>query len=156
MKTKVEVKELPELKLAHIRHQGAYSDIGKVFQKLTQWAMERGLLDFPKTKMASIFYDSPRVTEASKLQSSACISIEDDIETSGEVGQITIPKGKFAVGSFEIKMEEFEQAWNSMALWVPENDFKVRGDGYYHEIYHNDGNQHPEGLFFVDICIPIQ
>lgn len=41
-----------------------------------------------------------------------------------------------------------------MYLWVLENDFGLR-DGYYHEIYHNDANEHPEGKFIVDICIPV-
>jgi len=155
MKTQVEVKVMPELKLAQIRHQGSYSEIGKTFDKLMKWAGPRGLLNFPKTKTAGIYYDSPRVTEESKMQSSACITIEDGIEVSGEVSKITIPKGRFAVGRFELKMNEYEQAWNSMSLWVPENNFEIR-DGYYHEIYHNDASQHPEGKFIVDICIPVQ
>lgn len=155
MKTQVEVKEMPELKLAQIRHQGSYSEIGKTFDKLMKWAGPRGLLNFPETKTAGIYYDSPRVTDASKLQSSACITIEDDIEVSGEVSKITIPKGKFAVGRFELKMNEYEQAWNSVSLWVPENNFEIR-DGHFHEIYHNDANQHPEGKFIVDICIPVK
>ncbi len=155
MKTQVEVKEMPELKLAQIRHQGSYSEIGKTFDKLMKWAGPRGLLNFPETKTAGIYYDSPRVTDASKLQSSACITIEDNVEVSGEVSKITIPKGKFAVGRFELKMNEYEQAWNSMSLWVPENNFEIR-DGHYHEIYHNDVNQHPEGKFIVDICIPVK
>ncbi len=155
MKTKVEVKVMPELQLAHVRHQGAFNEIGKAFEKLIGWAGPRGLLNFPKTKMAGIYYDSPRVTDESKMHSSACITIADNVEVSGEVGKVTIPKGKFAVGSFKIKSDEFEKAWNSMTLWIPENNFELR-DGHYHEIYHNDGNQHPDGLFFVDICIPVE
>lgn len=155
MNAQVEVKEMPELKLAHIRHQGAYSEIGKAFEKIMQWGGPRGLLNFPETKTVGIYYDSPRVTDESKMQSSACITIDDDVEVSGEVGKITIPKGKFAVGRFELKMNEYEQAWNSMSLWVPENNFELR-DGHYHEIYHNDANDHPEGKFIVDICIPVK
>lgn len=155
MKTKVEVKEMPELKLVHIRHQGAYSGIGRVFEKLMEWAGPRGLLKFPVTKTVGIYYDSPRVTDESKMQSSACLTVDGDIEVSGEVGKITIPTGKFAVGRFELKMNEYEQAWNSMSLWVPENNFELR-EGHYHEIYHNDANDHPEGKFVVDICLPIK
>jgi len=155
MKTQVEVKEMPALNLAHIRHQGPYSEIGKVFEKLMKWAGPRGLLDFPNTKTVGIYYDSPRVTDESKMQSSACFTLQEDVEVSGEVGKITIPKGKFAVGRFELKMNEYEQAWNSMSLWVPENHFELR-DGHYHEIYYNDANDHPEGKFIVDICIPVK
>lgn len=155
MKTEVEVKEMPELNLVQVRHQGSFKDIGNAFDVLMKWAGPRALLNFPKTKMAGIYYDSPRVTDESKLQSGACITIEDEVEVSGEVSRITIPKGKFAVGRFELKMDEFEKAWNSMSLWIPENDFELR-DGHFHEIYHNDAQDHPERRFIVDICIPVR
>ncbi|MEL7268464.1 MAG: AraC family transcriptional regulator [Bacteroidota bacterium] len=155
MKTEVEVKEMPELKLLDVRHIGPYREIGTAFDKLLNWSGPRGLLQFPKTKMVAIYYNSPRITDEDKMQSSACITVEESVEVNGEVGTLKIPKGKFAVGSFKIKMEEFEKAWNSMSLWVPENGFEQR-DGHHHEIYYNNGREHPEGLFFVDICVPIQ
>jgi AraC family transcriptional regulator len=155
MKTKVEVKEMPELKMAQVRHQGPYKEIEQAFDTLTKWAGPRGLLNFPKTKMVGIYYDSPRVTDESKMQSSACITIEEDVETTGPISKITIPNGKFAIGRFELKTDEFEKAWNSMSLWIPENNFELR-DGYYHEIYQNDAQQHPQGKFIVDICIPVK
>ena len=155
MKTKVEVKEMPELKMVQVRHQGPYKEIGMAFDKLMQWAGPRRLLDFPTTKTVGIYYDSPRVTDESKMQSSACITIKDDVEVSGEVSKITIPKGRFAVGRFELKMDEFEKAWNSMSLWIPENNFELR-EGHFHEIYHNEAQEHPEGKFIADICIPVK
>lgn len=155
MKTTVEVKEMPELKMVQVRHQGSYKEIGKAFEVLMKWAGPRGLLNFPKTKMAGVYYDSPRVTDESKMQSSTCITIEYDVEVSGQISKITIPSGKFAVGRFELKVDEFEKAWNSMSLWVPENNFEIR-DGHFHEIYHNDAEQHPERKWVVDICIPVE
>lgn len=155
MKTTVEVKEMPELKMVQVRHQGSYKEIGKAFEVLMKWAGPRGLLNFPKTKMAGVYYDSPRVTDESKMQSSACITTEYDVEVSGQISKITIPSGKFAVGRFELKVDEFEKAWNSMSLWVPENNFEIR-DGHFHEIYHNDAEQHPERKWVVDICIPVE
>lgn len=155
MKTTVEVKEMPELKMVQVRHQGSYKEIGRAFEVLMKWAGPRGLLNFPKTKMAGVYYDSPRVTDESKMQSSACITTEYDVEVSGQISKITIPSGKFAVGRFELKVDEFEKAWNSMSLWVPENNFEIR-DGHFHEIYHNDAEQHPERKWVVDICIPVE
>jgi len=144
-----------KLKMIQVRHQGAYKEIGKAFETLTKWAGPRNLLNFPETKMVGIYYDSPRVTDESKMQSSACITIKEDVEVSGEISKIIIPKGKFTVGRFELKMDEFEKAWNSMSLWIPENSFELR-DGHFYEIYHNDSQEHPEGKFIVDICIPVK
>ena len=44
MKTNVEVKEMPEFKVAYIRHISDYSLIGKVFEKLYMWIMKNGYL----------------------------------------------------------------------------------------------------------------
>jgi AraC family transcriptional regulator len=44
MKTNIEVKEMPALKLLYVRHTGAFDQIGAAYGKLMQWAGPRGLL----------------------------------------------------------------------------------------------------------------
>ncbi len=52
MKMMVEMKELPELHVAYIRHVGPYNMIGKAFGRLLEWAGPRGLLRFPEAKFS--------------------------------------------------------------------------------------------------------
>jgi AraC family transcriptional regulator len=41
---------------------------------------------------------------------SACILLNEPLETNGEVGLKMIGKGKFIIGSYEIGIHEFEKA----------------------------------------------
>ena len=155
MNAEIKVKEMPELKIAYIRHVGDFNKIGAVYERLFRWAGPKGLLNFPETKTITVYHDDPKVTEISKVRQSAGITLEREIASDGEVGTMTIPKGKFAVGRFEIGVEEFEKAWNSMCVWVAENDYKSR-DGNYYELYYNDHTHHPERKFILDICVPVE
>ncbi len=157
MNAKIEVKELPEMKLAGITHTGEFDKTPGIYEKLFQWAGDKELLNNPNFKAVTIYHDNPKITQLTKSRWSVCITIDNDIATDGEVRQISIPKGKYAIGHFEITSESFPKAWESMPIWVIENGYKFK-DGYYppFEIFHNDYKTHPEQKFIVDICIPIE
>ncbi len=154
MNAQIEVKEMPELKIVYINHVGRFDLIGQVYGRLMQWAGPKGLLASPEMKTITIYHDDPKVTDLSKVRQSAGITVEKDVKVDGEIGKMTLSKGKFAVGRFEIPVTGFEQAWNSMCVWVAESGYKVR-DGKYYELYHNDHMEHPEQKFILDICIPV-
>ena len=155
MNAQIEVKEMPELKLAYIKHVGDFNQIGKVYEKLMKWAGPKGLLNSSELKTVTVYHDDPKVTKMSKVRQSACITLNNQVKLSGEVGEMTIPKGKYAVGRFEISVTEFEKAWDSISVWVAENGCENR-DGDYYELYHNDHMEHPEQKFILDICVPVE
>ena len=120
---KVEVKEMSELNVAYVRHIGPYKGDSELFEglfdKLMKWAGPRGLLRFPETQVLSVYHDDPKITDEDKLRTSACITVHRDTPVEGEVGKMAIPGGKFAVASFEIASDEFEDAWNMlMGGWM--------------------------------------
>ena len=59
----VEVKELPDMTVAYVRHIGPYkgdSDLfDRMFNKLFKWAGARDLLNFPETKTLAVYHDNP-------------------------------------------------------------------------------------------------
>jgi len=152
--TNVEVKEMPEFKVAYMRHTGDYREIGKVFEKLYMWMMKNGYTN-KNTKGISVYHDDPKVTEPEKVRTSACFTVDKDFKPAGEVGVLTVKKGKYAVGHFEVTQTEFQDAWNYMCAWTLENGYE-EGDGDYYEIYYNNHEEHPDGKFIVDICIPVK
>ena len=89
------------------------------------------------------------------MRFSTCVTISENINPDGEIRQINLKKGIYAVGHFEVKAEEISKAWKSMCIWVIENGYKFR-DGDYFEMYHNDHRTHPEQKFILDICIPLE
>ncbi|HAN17359.1 MAG: hypothetical protein A2X13_00750 [Bacteroidetes bacterium GWC2_33_15] len=154
MKTNVEIKEMPELNLIYCRHIGQFDQIGKAYEKLFKWAGPRGLLN-QNTKTVTVYHDDPNVTEIEKVRQSACITVKNDMKPEGEFGKLILPKGKYAVGHFEIDVKEFEQAWNTMCIWVSESGYQPDDRNSY-ELYHQDPADHPEYKFVLDICIPVK
>ena len=157
---KVEVKEMPQLNVAYVRHIGSYKGDSKLFEglfdKLMKWAGPRGLLRFPETQVLSVYHDDPKITDEDKLRTSACITVPKDTPVDGEVGKMAIPGGKFAVASFEIAGDEFEDAWNMlMGGWMPASGYQP-DDRRCYEIMHNNPKEHPEGKHIVDICVPVK
>lgn len=155
MNTKIEVKELPEMKVIYCRHIGAFDQIKSAYEKVIKWATPRNLYDAATTKTATITHDDPAITAQGKVRQSACILVEEDVKVDGEIGKAVIPGGKYAVGRFEINDHEFEKAWNTMCHWFTESGYQ-QADGNPFELYHNFFMLHPEKKHIVDICIPIR
>ncbi|MEB3345161.1 AraC family transcriptional regulator [Aquimarina gracilis] len=155
MNAQITIKELPELKLASISHIGEFDKAANMFQKLMKWGHQKRVLDTSNFKAIMIYHDNPNVTQTSKLRFSTCVTLRENIKTDGGIRQLTLNKGVYAVGHFEIKAEEISKAWKSMCVWVIENRYEFR-DGDYFEIYHNDHITHPEQKFIIDICIPLE
>jgi len=154
MKTNIEVKEMPEMDLIYCRHVGQFDQIGQVYEKLFKWAGPRGLIN-QDTKTITVYHDDPKVTDIEKVRQSAGIVVNSDVKPEGEFGKLTVPKAKYAVGRFEIDVTEFEQAWNTMCIWVSESGYQPSDENPY-ELYYNDPEDHPENKFELDICIPVK
>ena len=155
MNKKIEIKEMESLNLIYCRHMGEFNKIGQAYGKLMNWAGPRGLLSNPNLKTVTVYHDDPSVTKMEKVRQSACITIDRPVETEGEVGNLTIPSGKYVVGSFEIDAMQFKEAWDAVCLWLSESGYQP-ADANPYELYHNDHEKHPEKKFIVDICIPVK
>ena len=115
METKIMVKELPEMKAIYCRHTGAFDEIHKAYEKLMQFAGPRGLIG-ANSHTATVYHDDPSVTEIGKVRQSACLIVDKEVQTEGEIGKMTIRKGKYTVGHFEIDVAGFENACLAQAL----------------------------------------
>lgn len=155
MDTKIEIKEMPEIKVVYCRHTGPFNQIGKAYEKLMKWAGPRGLLNFPATKTLTVYHDDPAVTAIEQLRQSACITVEKDVKVDGEMGTMKLEGGRYAVGHFEIDESGFEKAWNTMCLWFTESGYQP-GDGYPYEVYYNAPEEGAKRRFIIDICIPVK
>lgn len=153
MNAKIGIKEMPKMDLAYVSSIG-HQNLETAYQKLMKWATPQGLMN-DQTKMVTIYHDSFKVTEASKVRMSASLLLNKPVETKGEIGLTSIKAGKFIVGSFVIGMNEFEKSWTGLFIWMNENGYKKADENPF-EIYHNNFNEHPERKSIVDFCIPIE
>jgi AraC family transcriptional regulator len=156
----VVVRDVPEMQVAYIRHIGPYAGNEDLFRGLTgrlmQWAGPRGLIRFPETKMLTIYYDDPSITEESRLRIDVCLSVPKGTPTEGEVGSMTIPGGKNAVGRFEISSDQFGEAWNAVyGEWMPQSGYQP-DDRPCYEVALNDPTHHPERKHIIEIYAPVK
>jgi len=156
----VQVKSLPEQSVAYVRHIGPYKGdaqlFDRLFNQLFHWAGPRGLLRFPETKIMSVYYDNPDLTEEDKLRLDVCITVPEDADVDGEIGKMTLPGGQYAVGRFELATHEYPEAWAAIAAgWLPESGYQP-DDRPAFELYLNDPKEHPEGKCIVEIHLPVK
>ena len=153
MNAKINVIGVQKMELAFVSSIGP-QNLENAFGKLVKWATPKGLIN-NQTKMVTIYHDSFKITEASKVRMSASIVLHKPEEIDGEVGLTTIDAGQFIVGSFEIGVNEFEKSWTGLFVWMNENGY-VKTDREPFEIYHNNLNEHPQKKAIVDFYIPIE
>lgn len=151
----VEIKDLPEVNVAYVRHTGPFAEVGPAFDKLMQWAGPRGLFQQKDLRIMSVYHDDPEITEVDKLRTSVCITIDDTVEVGGEIGKMTVAGGQYACCRFEIDDKGFSEAWDQVMKWLPSSGY-VCADRLPFEWYHNNAQEHPEKKHVVDICIPVK
>ncbi|NRB52040.1 MAG: AraC family transcriptional regulator [Saprospiraceae bacterium] len=155
MNAQIEVKQLPEIQLLGIMQIGEFEKMGSLFESLMKWGAKKGILNPYGFKAITIYHDNPNVTQLEKTRFSACITVDKEIAGEGAIRSLTIEKGKYVVGRFEIDARDIPAAWQSMLVWVLEHGYRFR-DGDYFETYLNDPTTHPEQQFIIEINIPIE
>jgi AraC family transcriptional regulator len=153
----VEVKILPEMTLAYIRHIGPYQGnenlFGNLWNRLFGWAGPRGLLGQKDLKSLIIYHDDPNVTSEEKLRMSVCISVPENTEVGGEIGKMTLESANYVIARFELDASQFGEAWNWVyAQWLPQSGYQP-DDKPCFEMYPEEPKN---GLFTVEICVPVK
>jgi AraC family transcriptional regulator len=156
----VTVKDLNEFTITYVRHMGPYKGDGALFErlinKLCSWAGPRGILSSADADIVIVYHDNPDITDESKLRTSVGVVSPENTEVSGEIGIMTIPKGRYAIGRFNTKNESFEEAWKWMyASWLPQSGYQP-DDKPVFESYPKRENEFGADTFTVDICIPVK
>lgn len=151
----VEIKEMSDFFVAYVRKQGQYGPetCGEAFTELGQWAGPRGY--FNSGTVLGVYWDNPEVTPAEKCRTDACVTVPEGTAVEGQIGTQTIAGGKYAVCHFEITCEGFVQAWEDAFAWLIDSGHECDDKPCY-ELYYNNGQEHPEGKWIVDICIPLK
>ena len=156
---KVEIKTLPDMTLAYIRHIGPYKGNPKLFEdlfgKLCAWAGPRNLVG-KDTNFLCVYYDGPGSTDESKLRMDVCLVVPGDAKIDGEIGKQEIKGGEYAVTRCIINdPKEYEKYWAELyANWLPQSGYQP-DDKPPFEMYSADCKSENGGMI-VDICIPVK
>lgn len=153
----VEVKELPKMNLAYVRHTGPYKGNEKLFEelwnKLFSWAGPRGLIGGPDFRSLVIYHDDPNITGEDKLRMSVCITVPSGTKTDGETGSMELDAAKYVIARFNVDATQFQQAWEWLyGQWFPQSGYQP-DDKPCFEMYPEEPK---DGRFTVDICVPVK
>jgi AraC family transcriptional regulator len=159
MKLNVDVKPLPPMQVAYLRHIGPFQGDSALFERLfgrlCNWAGPRGLIR-PDSKFISIYHDSPDITEAEKLRLDVAVTIPEGTQVDGEIGKQTLEGGPYAVTRVKIRPEQYMDAWDALlGDWLPGSGYQP-DDRPCFEIMLNDPGTDPEGLHHVEMCMAVK
>ena len=151
----VEVKTLPPMQIAFLRHTGPYSQVGATWGRLMSWAGMRGWLG-PGMRMIGIVYDDSEVTPAGKVRYDAAVVLTGPAQTEGEFGVREIPGGTYAVfthrGSYETLATAYQRFFGG---WLPNSGRELRDDEAFEEYLDSPMTAKPEDLL-TRIHVPLR
>ncbi len=151
----VEIRTLPDMRVAFLRWVGPYIECGSTFGKLMEWGGKKGLLG-PSTTTLGIYHDDPDVTPADKLRADCCITVGDDVSADGEVQIQTLTPGECAVLTHVGPYSELEASYRwFFGEWLMTSG-RETSDTPPFEIYINDPSCTPESELVTEICLSLK
>lgn len=140
----IEIIETEQIQLVGYEHHGDYMEIGQVFEKLFIDASMQGLVN-DKTRSIGLYYSDPKSVKLDELRSTACISVEKEIDLKGEnkSQNLIIPAGKCATLLFKGSYAELEKPYDYLfGHWLPESKLEAANFPPFEE-YLNDPKTTP-------------
>ncbi len=157
-KMDVELKTLPDTRVAYLRHVGPYggSGIPAAWQRFAAWCAEAGLMQ-PRRRMFGVCLDDPTITPPEKCRYDCAVEVGGDFVPSGEIGVETVAGGRYACARFSGVAAEVRDAWTGLvAGWLPKSRYQP-DDRPALEIYEPDFVvDEKTGAFPCLLCMPVR
>lgn len=154
---KVELKTLPEVRVAYMRYVGPVGDSGiaRTWQRFAAWCGQHGLM-VPRRPMYGISHDNPDVTPPEKCRYDACVEVDAGFHAQGEIGVQTLHGGRYACAGFTGTSAEIHAAWMKLCEWLPDSGYQA-DDAAPIEIYGEDfAMDEKTGAFKCTLCMPVR
>ena len=155
----IEIRKLPDIQVAYIRHTGPYKGdpdlFAGLYRQLFSWAGSRGLLDGKEIETMVIYHDTPEITKDEQLRISVCLPVDSSVEGDGEIGRMEIPGGEYAFIPFLLAVDEYQAAWNWVyCSWLPVCGYEPDDRAVFE--YYPGQKDCPKGKTRVSICVPVK
>lgn len=152
---RVEIANMPELRVATVRHVGPYSRISEAFARLGAIAGPAGLIG-PQAAMIGIYHDDPETTAPAELRSDAAISVAPDAVLPEGVVEQRIAAGRYACAVHQGSYEGLGDAWaRLMGEWLPRSGERVATGGVCYERYRNTPGDVPTDELCTELYVPL-
>ncbi|MEL6643023.1 MAG: AraC family transcriptional regulator [Pseudomonadota bacterium] len=150
----VDISDHPARTLAVLPHQGAYLEIGGVFEKLGALFSTRNLWGHARG-MLGVYYDDPNAVAEADLRSHAGVILDGPVALEAPLEPLDLPAGRYAVMHYKGPYTGLKAAYDYLyGEWLPKSGEEV-GDHPPIEIYLNSPQEvAPEDLL-TDVCVPL-
>jgi AraC family transcriptional regulator len=153
----VQVKPLPAIPVIYVANLEGYSieKICAAWNRLMKWGGTRGLLG-PQTRAIGVTFDDPLITAANRCRYYACLTVPGKVETGQRVSYMEIGAGLHALAHVTVTAQEISLVYHAMyGQWLPGSGLQP-ADRPTYEIYLQTPDQHPEGKYELEVCIPVE
>lgn len=151
----ISIKNITDIPVIYRMHTGHFHKIKDSYEQLNIWFEENyPELSKKDLRYITLYFDDPAITPINRLRQGACICVKDVLILEN-INKMVICGGKYVVGYFQISTNEYEKAWNTISLWIVENNCKLR-DGYDFELYRQGFIKTAINNVCFEIYIPIE
>lgn len=151
----VDIREMPQLRVATVEHVGPYNQIGEAFARLGQIAGPAGLFG-PASAMLGLYYDDPETTPAAELHSEAALVVSPDARIPEQLGERRIAGGRYASTTHVGPYEELGDVWaRLMGEWLASSGHTMADGGVSYEIYRNTPADTPKEKLVTELYVPL-
>ena len=153
----VQIRSLPEQRLAYIRVYDSYNGFGKVveaYERLVAWYCEKGG-DLADTRLYGMSQDDPDVTPLHLCRFDWCLSIPADWQAEEDVSVMTFPACRVAVIRVLGDIEQEDKALQYLfRYWLPRSRYQPANlPGM--EIYRRQPAELGWETFDIDCAVPV-
>ena len=154
----VEIRQLPERRIAYIRVMDAFREgvVLNVFADMVKWAKKMNLFD--SETIFGMSMDDPEVTPKEKYRYEVCITIPKkfEIEPDGFIETMTLPKCKYAVTAVSGDLDLVGAAINYLFdIWLINSLYECETQ-HGLEIFLDKENICNWDHFDLELCIPVK
>ncbi|MBL8525514.1 MAG: AraC family transcriptional regulator [Betaproteobacteria bacterium] len=154
----VTIKEVAPVRVAALRHEGEYMEIGAAFERLNIWAAGQGLLD-TGVRWFGIYHDDPAAPpkgNVKNLRSDACVAIPSSVTPPDDYRTIDTPSGRCAMLVYTGPYSSLEKPYSWLfGEWLP-NSGEEPADQPCFEEYLNDARSVPPSELITAIYLPLK
>lgn len=150
----VEIKKMPALRAAGLRHLGAYEEIGEAFGRLHALVGGDGVAG-GQAKLVAIYHDDPEVAPQPELRSDAALLLPPEAPNIDGLREQRLLSGRYAHATHCGSYRGLPQAWAELVgQWLPRSGERL-GPGPRYEIYLNTPMDTAEEELRTELYVPL-
>ena len=150
----VSIKQLPERRIAYIRHLGYDRSIRQAWQYLRAWC-HNNRLDWDSQQMIGLHHSNPDIVPLAECRYVAGITLATAQKSRGNIGVLSIPGGSYAVMQVSGQLGELLPIiHNFYHQWLPTSGYHLlQTPGY--ALYRKNQFLNEDESFDLDFCVPV-